>query len=102
MATAAINAQSGHVMLMAERHRLRLAHTLVRDIGRALDRIRGPYQCSHDEDGAKDRGAGQRIRAAMKNLRHSLIRSCERDPAPVRDCLTFCEAPDLVLRNPEL
>jgi len=71
----AINAESGDMMLMTERNRLRLPHTLVGHVWRALYGVPDPNQSGHDENGAEDSGAGQRIRAAMKDLRHSLMRS---------------------------
>ena len=72
---AAIDAQSGNVMLMAERDRLRLANTGVGHIGGTLYGVTDPDQSCDDEDSAENGGARQRIRAAMKDLRHSLMRS---------------------------
>jgi len=66
----AIDAKAGDMMLMAERHRLGLANAGVGDVRRALDRVRDPSQCGNDENCAKNSGAGQRVRAAMKDLRH--------------------------------
>jgi hypothetical protein len=63
------------VMLMTERNRLRLADAFVGDVGRALYGVSDPDQRGHDENGAENSGAGQRIRAAMKDLRHALMRS---------------------------
>ena len=75
MAVTAIDAEPGDVMLMAERDRLWLAHALIRDVRRTLDDIGDASQCGNDEYCAKNSGAGQRVRAAMKDLRHSLMRS---------------------------
>jgi len=75
MTIAAVDAEPGDVMLMAERNGLRLAHARISDIGRALDFVRDPAQSSYDEDCAKYRGARQCIRAAMKDLRHALKKS---------------------------
>jgi hypothetical protein len=74
VAVAAIDAETGDVMLVAEGHRLRFANPGVGDIRRALDFERRPSQGSNHEDRAKDRGPGQRIRAAMKDLRHACVR----------------------------
>ncbi len=73
VAVAAVDTKPGDVMLMAERNRLRLANSRIRDVGRALDCIDNPAQCSHDEDRPKDGGPRQTIRTAMKDLRHSLV-----------------------------
>src|SRR5437764_3962131 len=70
MAIATVNAESGDVMLMAEWNRLRLPHTFVGHVRRALDGVPYPNQRGHDENGAENSSAGQRIRAAMKDLRH--------------------------------
>jgi hypothetical protein len=63
------------MMLMAEGNRLGLAHTFVGHVGRTLYGVSDPDQSSDDENGAEDGSARQRIRAAMKDLRHSLLRS---------------------------
>jgi hypothetical protein len=70
---AAVDAESGDVMLMAEGNGLRFAYASVRDVGGTLDFHRHPTQGGKDKHRAKDRGPGQRIRTAMKNLRHSLM-----------------------------
>ena len=57
-------------MLMTERDRLGLADTSIGGKGGSLNCICNPDQASNDENSAKDSGAGQRIRAAMKDLRH--------------------------------
>ena len=75
MAIATVNAESGDVMLMAEWNRLRLPHTFVGHVRRALYGVPYPNQSGHDENGAENSSAGQRIRAAMKDLRHALMRS---------------------------
>ena len=78
---AAVDAESGYVVLMAERNRLRLADARVRDEGRSLDEVADSAQCDHDKHCAENGGAGQRIRAAMKDLRHSsLMRSGLKRP----------------------
>jgi hypothetical protein len=75
VAIATVNAEPSDVMLMTERNRLRLADAFVGDVGRALYGVSDPDQRGHDENGAENSGAGQRIRAAMKDLRHALMRS---------------------------
>ena len=75
VAVPAIDAKSGHMMLVTERNWLGLAHSFIGDVWGALDGVPYPNQSCHDEDGAENSGAGQRIRAAMKDLRHSLMRS---------------------------
>ena len=39
VAVTAVDPQPGDMMLMAERHRLRLAHSCIRDVGRTLDLV---------------------------------------------------------------
>src|SRR5215469_11679914 len=65
---------------MTERNGLRFAHTCVSNVGRTLDRVSEPDQTGNHKDCAKDSGARQRIRAAMKDLRHSLLRSSPERP----------------------
>jgi hypothetical protein len=74
---AAVDAESGDVMLMAEWDRLRLADAGIGHKGRALHDVNDSAQCRNDEYGAENGGARKRIRAAMKDLRHSLMRSSE-------------------------
>ena len=78
MAIAAIDAESANVMLMAEGRGLRPGHSSVGDIRGALDLRRRPEQHGDDEDGAKDRGARDGIRAAMKDL-HRRNRPLQRE-----------------------
>ena len=70
MAVTAVDAEPGHVVLMTERYRLRLPNTGISDVGRSLHDVGHAAQCGNKENGAKDGGAGQRVRAAMKDLRH--------------------------------
>jgi hypothetical protein len=81
VAVAAIDAESGDVVLMAERDGLRLADPGVGDVGGTLDFHGHPAEGSNYEYRAENCGAGQSIRAAMKDLRHSLMTSGLRDPA---------------------
>ncbi len=82
VAIAAIDTQTGNVMLMAEGHGLRLAHACISDVGRALNLHRHPTQSGQHEDRAKNRDARQSIRAAMKDLRHSYVRASGDADAP--------------------
>src|SRR5712691_612043 len=77
VAVAAVNAESGDVMLVAERHRLRPAHSGIGDVGRALHLHRDPAERGNHEDRAKNRGPGHGVGAAMKNLRHACVRTLE-------------------------
>lgn len=74
---AAVDAESGDMMLMAERDGLRLADAGIGHKGRALHDVNDSAQCRNDEYCAENGGAGKRIRAAMEDLRHSLMRSSE-------------------------
>ena len=78
MAIAAIDAESANVVLMTEGSGLRPGHSGVGHIRGSLDLRRRPEQHGDDEDGAKDRGAGDGVRAAMKNL-HRRNRPLQRE-----------------------
>src|SRR5271154_6644057 len=79
MAVAAVDAESGNVMLMAERRRLRLAHSGVGDVRRTLHLHCHPSERGKHEDRAKNRGPGQGVGAAMENLRHACLRTSESE-----------------------
>src|ERR1700676_4277252 len=81
VAVAAIDTKSSDVVLVAEGDGLRLAHAGVGNVGRALNLHPHPAQGCDYKDRAKDSGARQCIRTAMKDLRHSLMRLGLRDPA---------------------
>lgn len=81
MAVAAVDAQAADVVLVAERDGLRLADSGVGDVGGTLDFHGHPAERGNYEYRAKDGGARQGIRTAMKDLRHSLMKSGLRDPA---------------------
>ena len=82
VAVAAVNAESGNMMLVAEGDWLRLAHTGVGYIGGTLYGVTHPDQSCDDENRAENGGARQRVRAAIKDLRHSLTYEIwMRDPA---------------------
>src|ERR1700688_1298115 len=75
VAIAAVDAEAGNVMLVAEGDRLRLAHASIGYVGRALDLHRDPTERSNHEDRAENCGPGQGVGAAMKNLRHTYVRA---------------------------
>ena len=56
------------MMLMAEWNRLRLAHSRVGDIGRALEFPENPPQSGNHHGNDYQRSAGNVIAAAWKNL----------------------------------
>jgi hypothetical protein len=64
-------------MLVAEGHGLRLAHPRISDIRRTLDFHRDPTERSNNKHRAKNRGPGQGVSTAMKNLRHAYVRALE-------------------------
>ena len=68
VAIAAVNAEAGHVMLVAERHRLRSSDAGIRDVGRALELPQAPAQPCDDNGNYYQRSAGNVIAAAWKNL----------------------------------
>ena len=88
VAVTAIDAESGDMMLMTEGNRLRLAHALIGHVRGALHDVGDASQCGNDEHCAKNGGARQRVRAAMKDLRHSLMRSGSKRPGGA-----FCADP---------
>ena len=71
VAIAAVDAESGDVVLVAKRDRLRFAHAGISNVRRALNFVPHPPQRSYDEDRAENCGTGQCVRAAMKDLRHA-------------------------------
>src|SRR4029077_4528463 len=68
MAVAAVNPKAGHVVLMTEGNRLRPGYSGVSHIGRPLNLGRCPEQRRHDKNGSINRGAGNGVRTAMKDL----------------------------------
>ena len=77
MAVAAVDPESGDVMLMAEGHGLRLPHSGIGNVGGTLDLHCHPTERGNHEDRAKNRGPRQGVGAAMKNLRHAYLRTSE-------------------------
>ena len=73
VAVAAIDAVVGNVMLVAEGNRLLPRHIDVGIVGGLVDGKNEIPQPSHDEDRAIDRHLGDRVRAAMEDLRHRTI-----------------------------
>lgn len=57
VAVAAIDAEPGHVMLMAERHWLRLAHAGVGNVRRSLNRVSDPSEGRDHKYGTKNCGS---------------------------------------------
>ena len=70
VAVAAIDAQSRHVVLVAERHRLHAAQRLLRRVGRALHLERRPQQTGDHDHHGDDRSARNCIRTTMEDLGH--------------------------------
>ena len=83
MAIAAINAQAGDVMLVAEGHRLRLSDPGIRDVGRALELPQSPAQSPDDNRNYYQRSAGNGIAAAWKNLHLSRVFRSAGSVAPL-------------------
>ena len=65
---AAVDAQPGHMVLVAKRDRLRLSHSGIRDVRRALNLHHGPKQPGHGKNREDHGGPGNGIAAAWKNL----------------------------------
>src|SRR6266446_835733 len=87
MAVTAVDAKSGDMVLVAERDGLRLAHTGVGDVRRTLDLLRDPTERGNHENRAKNRGPGQSIRTAMKNLRHAYVQASESKLRPQKSSI---------------
>ena len=75
VAVAAVDAIAGDVALVAELDRLFARDVRLGHPGRAVDRVGEPEQAGDDEDGAEDADTGDRVGAAMKDLRHRSGRS---------------------------
>jgi hypothetical protein len=74
VAVAAIDATIRYMMLVAEWNRLLLDNARARGVRRAGNRRQQPDDERHDKHRAEDRGAGYRVHARMKNLRHRNFR----------------------------
>lgn len=70
VAIAAINATLGHVMLVTKRYRLRFDHADRCQVRRADYRQDQPAEHRQNEHRAEDGGAGDRVHAGVKYLRH--------------------------------
>jgi len=68
MAIAAIDAQSGNVVFMAERDWLLRGNVLVRDVGRTLKFQQSCSNRGEKKDYAKYAGPRQCVRTTMKDL----------------------------------
>src|SRR5712671_2442999 len=84
MAVAAVDAESGDVMLMAEGHRLRPADSSIGNVRGALNLHCDPAERGNYEHRAKNRSPGESIRAAMKNLRHARVLNSENTYQKIR------------------
>ena len=72
MAIAAIQTQTGNVMLVAERNRLVRRNVLIGDIGRALKFHQRRSNRGKKKHHAKNAGARQSICTAVEDLCHEL------------------------------
>ena len=72
------------MVLMAEGHRLRPHHFGVSDVGRALQFEQRPQQDRDQEYRPVNRGAGDCVRTAMKNLHQRSVQQGCRTPPPVQ------------------
>ena len=70
---AAVDAQAGDVMLMAERHGLLADDALIGRVRRTDDSADGPEHKTDNEDSPKDGDTRKRIGATVENLRHSSV-----------------------------
>src|SRR3954467_2706115 len=68
MAITAVDSERRHVMLVAERRRLRTCDTSVRNIRRALEIHASPKRKGKRKDPHINRGASNYISAEMENL----------------------------------
>ena len=88
MTVAAIDSQSGDVMLMTEGDRLFAGDSLIGGIRRTNDASDDPEDEGDDEHRTEDRDARKGVRAAVKNLRHysgaiiSTLAPATRDTPP--------------------
>ncbi len=73
VAVLALQPQSLHVMLVAERHRLIRPLPLPRHPRRPLQFIGGQRQGNHNQSRQNQAHPGQRVRTAVKNLRHECV-----------------------------
>src|ERR1700678_932400 len=84
MAIAAVNSQTADMVLMAKGHRLRPGHFCVSNVGRALQFEHCPKQYRDQEYRPVNRGAGDCVRTAMKNLHQRSVQQGCRTPSPVQ------------------
>ena len=80
VAVAAVDAVAGDVALVAELNRLLARDVRLGHPGRAVDLGEEAEQAGDEEDRAEDADPSNRVRAAMKDLRHR-SRRCERRTA---------------------
>ena len=70
MAVPAVDAIVAHVVLMAERNRLRASDPDAGDVGGPVDRCQGGHDSEKKRDASKDAHSGDRVRAWVKDLSH--------------------------------
>ena len=70
---AAVNPQSGDVMIVTKRDRLISDDIKFGDIRRAQEHARPPSQPTDDQHASEDRGFSNRVRAWVKQLRHGYL-----------------------------
>lgn len=71
MAVAAIDAETAHMMIMAEWHGLSACDVLLGDVRRAVDCSNQPKKADHQKKRAEYTQSRKGVGAAVKNLRHS-------------------------------
>jgi len=84
VAVAAINSESGNVVLMAEGDGLWADHLCVSYVGRALQFEHRPQQRRYQEYRPVNRGAGDCVGTAMKNLHRLSVQQGHRTSSPVQ------------------
>src|SRR5580704_1957090 len=84
VAIAAVNAQPANMVLMAKGNRLRPHHFGVSDVGRPLQFEQCPQQGRDQKYCPVNRGTGDCVRTAMKNLHRLSVQQGCRTPSPVQ------------------
>lgn len=79
MAVAAVNAEAGDMMLMAERHRLSPGYVLSRGIGGSIQHVGDPQHERDEEHRAEDAESRNRVGTRMENLHRFVDRNERRD-----------------------
>jgi hypothetical protein len=84
VAIAAVNAQTANMVLMAKGNRLRPHHFGVSDVRRPLQFEQCPQQGREQKYCPVNRGTGDCVRTAMKNLHRLSVQQGCRTPSPVQ------------------